>query len=128
LHESGIEWLGRTEGIPGGRVDERSPVAADIVIVRSLLAGVVSEKMFDPDARSGSSTGEIASALSVNRVIATKIGCPPLILWQAILGDLLDQLLQHREIVFAIADHLMRAHGIKGPRLKELLHPIWGAK
>jgi hypothetical protein len=122
-----IEWLGRTEGIPGGRVDEHSPVAADILIVQSLLAGVVAEKLFDPDARSGSSTIEIASAVGVNRMIAIKIGCPPLTVWQVILGDLRDQLLQHREIVFAIADDLMRAHGVKGPRLKEVLRLIWRA-
>jgi hypothetical protein len=47
---------------------------------------------------------------------------------QAILGDLFDQLLLHREIVFAIADHLLRVHDVKGPRLKRLLRPIWGTE
>jgi hypothetical protein len=75
--DGGIEWLGRTEGIPGGRVDEHSPVAADIVIVRSLLAGVIAEKIFDPDARSGSSTNEIASAIGVAKLIGHKTSRRP---------------------------------------------------
>jgi hypothetical protein len=123
-HDGGIEWLGRTEGIPGGRVDEQSSAAADVIIARSLLAGVVAEKMFDPDARSGSSTHEIASALGVNKMIAVKTNRQPVAVWEVILGDIFDGLHAHQDVVFAIAEELMRRHCISKSRLKRLLRPI----
>jgi hypothetical protein len=123
-HDGGIEWLGRTEGIPGGRVDEQSSAAADVIIARSLLAGVVAEKMFDPDARSGSSTHEIASALGVNKMIAVKTNRQPVAVWEVILGDIFDGLHAHQDVVFAIAEELMRRQCISKSRLKRLLRPI----
>jgi hypothetical protein len=124
LHDGGIEWLGRTEGIPGGRVDEHSPVAADVVIARSLLAGVVAEQTFDPDARSGSSTGEIASAIGVVKVIAHKTGRSPIEMWLEIERGIATSLRTHDKIVRRIANELMCKGSIEARRLQTLLKLI----
>jgi hypothetical protein len=126
VYDGRIEWLGRTEGIPGGCVDGHSPVPADIVIVRSLLAGVVAERLLDSDARRGSSTDEIASAIGVVKEIAHKTGRLPTEVWLDVERDVELQLWQHRKVVRAIADKLMCTWCIKSCRLKKLLRPIWG--
>jgi hypothetical protein len=128
-HDGRVEWLGRTEGIPGGRVDAHSPVAADIVIVRSLLAGVVGERLFDPDARNGSSTHEIASAMFMVKMIAHKTGRLPVEVWDEIARDIETSLRTHEKIVCEIAGELMhKLRLVDEPHLNKLLHPIRGAK
>jgi hypothetical protein len=128
LHDGQIEWLGRTEGIPGGWVNEHSPVAADILMARSQLSGVIAEKLFDPDARSGSSTDEIAHAICIARGIAYKTDRWPDEVLAEIHCGIEASLRTHTKIVFAIADELMREQCVSGVRLNELLRPIWGGK
>jgi hypothetical protein len=118
------QWVGKTYGTPPWHVDDRTTAEADLRHARCLMAGVISESLFDPEYRLGSSLDEWAIASGILQSVAVKTGRTPEQLWGATLGEIASRLRLHDQQVFAISAELMRKHAIQGHRLKSLLAPI----
>jgi hypothetical protein len=115
------QWIGRTESARGWRVDETTAAEADLKFAYSQLAGVVSEALFDPDYRYGSSVDEIVTSQIIAVTAARKLQCNAGNLWQATLVEVWSILNINRALVHAIAGSLMRMGQIKRQTLERLL-------
>jgi hypothetical protein len=106
------QWIGRTYGLPNWRVDKNTSADADLEHARSQLAGVVSEMLFDPDYRSGSSLNEVVTAQGIVRTAAAKLVRDPEQLWLETLLVTGRQLEANELAVRQIANVLMRLGSI----------------
>lgn len=118
------QWIGRTDGIPKWRVDDRTPAEADLKHARSQLAGVVAEALFDADYRLASSVDEIVTAQTIVRFAAAKLLCDAETLWWRTLASVAHRLHGHAHIVNEIAGELMRKESLKSRRLARLLQMV----
>jgi hypothetical protein len=124
IEEGRPQWFGHINAPCGGRVDSETPPPDDIKYVRSLLAGVISEQLFDPDYRFGSSIEEIATARAVIEVTAWKRRRNRAELWSETKAEIARRLKANEKTVRKIADELMRKGRINSRRLTYLLGPI----
>jgi hypothetical protein len=118
------QWFGHVDAPSAGRVDSTTPPKDDIEYVRSLLAGVVSERLFDSDHRIGSSIEEVATAQAVIEVVAWKLQRNFRKLWSETKVEVARQLKANEQTVRKIADELMRKRTINSRRLACLLRAI----
>ena len=115
------QWIGRTYGLPNWRVDEKHIAEADLKHARSQLAGVVSEVLFDPDYRHGSSLDEIVTAQGIVLSAARKLRRDPEQLWIETLTEVARQLKTNELALRQVADVLMRRGRVKSRQLQQLL-------
>jgi hypothetical protein len=118
------QWVGKTYGTPPWQVDDKTTVEADLRHARCLMAGVISESLFDPDYRLGSSLDELAVTSEIIRTAAVKTGRSPQHLWGTILAEIASQLKRHDQQVFEISAELTRKHTIQRRRLRSFLSPL----
>jgi hypothetical protein len=119
------EWVGRVDAPSAGRVDSKTPVNEDIRRARMILAGLVAEKLFDPDYRWESCIAEIAEARALTEFIAWKLernDCSKL--ERDFIADVEKRLKSNEQIVRRIASELMRKGTIKSRRLAHLLKAV----
>ena len=116
-----LQWVGRTYDLPKWRVDGKTDAQADLRQAQSQLAGVVSEGLFDPDYRQGSSLDEIITAQGIVHQAAAKLSRDPEQLWFETLIKVAKQLKANQLVVHQIADVLMRRGSIKARQLQQLL-------
>jgi hypothetical protein len=119
-----LQWIGKTYGLPGLHVDEKTDPKADLRHARSELAGVVAEVVFDPDYRLASSLDEYATAIVVIRAAAKKMRRDPMQLLIETAAGVELALREHAGIVREIAAQLIDKGTIKGRRLQFLLLPL----
>jgi hypothetical protein len=118
------QWFGHIDAPSAGRVDSTTPPKDDIEYVRSQLAGVVSERLFDPDYRLGSSINEIATARAVIEVTAWKLQRDWKELWSETKAEVAKRLKTNEKVVCKIADELMRRGTINSHRIAYLLRDV----
>jgi hypothetical protein len=130
IEDGCTQWLGHVDGpaSSAGRVDSETPPKHDLKYVQSLLAGVVSEILFDADYRWGSSIDEVATARAVTEVAAWKLQRNFRDLWSETKTEIARQLTANEKIVRKIADELMRKRTINSRRLSYLLRAITRVK
>ena len=119
-------WTGRTYGIPPWQVNDRTSAEADLQHARSQLAGVVSEMLFDPDFRLGSSADEIAIAQCIVLTAATKLRRDAGQLGLETLVSVATILRSNELVVRDIAAELMHRGNVTKRRLTYFLRSIGG--
>ena len=115
------QWIGRTYGLPTCRVDKSTCAEADLKHARSQLAGVVSEILFDPDYRQGSSLDEIVTAQGIVLSAAMKLCRDPEQLWVETLVEVAWQLKTNELLLRQISGVLMRRGSVKSRQLQQIL-------
>jgi hypothetical protein len=118
------QWIGRTDGIPKWTVNDSTPPENDLKQAQSQLAGVVSEALFDPNYRLGSSIDEVVIAQAIVLSAAIKLRRDIGHLLLETLGDVVTKLKANARVVRDIADVLMCKGSIKAHRLTHLLQSV----
>jgi hypothetical protein len=114
-------WIGRTfDGAPNGSAPD-SPVEADVVTARNVVAGWVAEIRFDgSDFRIGSSLDEIVRVKAIAHNIAIKTGLPFENVTMGIIEGVFADLDCHSAEVEAIAKELMNCGELRRPSIEKL--------
>ena len=114
-------WIGRTYGPAEWRVDQATAPEQDLRHAHSQLAGVVSEALFDPNYRAGSSIEEIVTAQGIVLTAAIKLSRDEPQLWFETLLFVADQLKANEIAVRRIAEVLLCRGCIKQSLLQRIL-------
>jgi hypothetical protein len=118
------QWLGYVDAPSAGGVDSETPARENIKCAQTILAGAVSERLFDPGCRLGSSTDEIGGAQAIIKMAAPKLQRNDKELWSETLTEVEKSLKANESIVRKIADELIRKGTIRSRRLAYLLRAV----
>jgi hypothetical protein len=118
------QWLGYVDAPSTDGVDNETPARNDIKHAQTVLAGVVSERLFDPDFRLGVSADEIGGARAVIEIAARKLRRDCKELWSESIAEVEESLRANEKIVRWIAYELMRKRMIESRRLAHLLNAV----
>jgi hypothetical protein len=122
------QWTGFTEGGPKLQTDSTTDPKEDFKQACMLMAGVISEIIFDTDNfREGSSLDEAMQAYLMGSNISIKTGAPFEYVMKSILNRTHDVLKSNSVVVLEIADLLKRKKRINKPQLDPILArvPVW---
>jgi gluconate kinase len=122
--EDRAQWLGYVDAPSAGGVDSETPARENIKCAKTILAGAVSERLFDPGCRLGSSTDEIGGAQAIIKMAAPKLQRNDKELWSETLTEVEKSLKANEQIVRKIADELIRKETIRSRRLAYLLRAV----
>jgi hypothetical protein len=118
------QWLGYVDAPSAGGIDSETPAMADIKCAQKILAGIVSEGLFDPGYREGSSIDEIGGAQAFIKMAASKLQRDDKALWSETLMEVKKILKANEPIVRKIAAELMRKGTIRSRRLAYFLRSV----
>jgi hypothetical protein len=118
-------WGGWTEGAgPKIEIDPENPSLEVRDALHSLMAGFMSESLFCPQPREGSSLDEKVGATVIASVITKADKADFASVWNDACQEVATILKQHKATVLAIADALEHHQKIRSKKLAKMLEPV----